>query len=102
MRLVSSYPLPSSVQPADKISLAGPQVFLSYDAPRYFIAFATHMGCYVVLMLVIMYLRWHLKRQNAKKDALAQAGVREAHDESMIHAFDDLTDRENPNFRYIF
>ncbi|EON67691.1 hypothetical protein W97_06834 [Coniosporium apollinis CBS 100218] len=80
----------------------GPQVFLSYDSPRYFIAFATHMGCYVVLVLVIIFLRWHLVRQNAKKDALAAAGVQEAKDDKMIHAFDDLTDRENPNFRYIF
>jgi len=80
----------------------GPQVFLSYDAPRYFIAFATHMGCYIVLVIVIVFLRWHLKRQNAKKDALAEAGVREAKDEKMVHAFDDLTDRENPNFRYIY
>ncbi|KAI4813505.1 MFS transporter, partial [Aureobasidium sp. EXF-8845] len=29
----------------------GPQVFLAYDAPRYFIAFATHMGCYVLLVI---------------------------------------------------
>lgn len=92
----------SSLDCANKTALAGPQVFLSYDSPRYFIAFATHMGCYVVLVLVIIFLRWHLVRQNAKKDALAAAGVQEAKDDKMIHAFDDLTDRENPNFRYIF
>lgn len=60
------------------------------------------MGCYVVLVIVIVILRFHLKRQNAKKDALAAAGVREANDERLVHAFDDLTDRENPNFRYIY
>ena len=80
----------------------GPQVFLSTDAPRYFIAFATHMGCYALLVATIAFLRWWLKRHNDKKDRLAEAGVSEAKDEKMVHAFDDLTDRENPNFRYIY
>ncbi|KAK7408563.1 hypothetical protein QQX98_009268 [Neonectria punicea] len=48
----------------------GPQVFLSSDAPRYFIAFSTHLGCYTLLVAVIAALRWDLKRQNDKKDAL--------------------------------
>ena len=80
----------------------GPQVFLSWNAPRYFIAFAVHMGCYVLLVLVIVFLRWELKRRNVKKDRLVEAGIREAKDEMLVHAFDDLTDVENPNFRYIY
>ncbi|KAF3903379.1 hypothetical protein ABW20_dc0106089 [Dactylellina cionopaga] len=76
----------------------GPQVFLDYDKPRYRIAFSTHMGCYVVLVLIIAFLRFHLKRQNTKKD--------EAHGtdatQGVLHGFDDLTDRQNPHFRYIF
>jgi hypothetical protein len=80
----------------------GPQVFLANDAPRYFIAFATHLGCYTLLLLVLIFLRWHLKRENRKKDELAAAGVREANDRDMVHAFDDLTDRENVNFRYVY
>lgn len=80
----------------------GPQVFLTWDAPRYFIAFATHMGCYVLLVIVIVFLRWHLRRENKKKDELAAAGIREASDEKNVHAFEDLTDRENPNFRYMY
>ena len=80
----------------------GPQVFLAWDAPRYFIAFATHLGCYALLVLVIVFLRWHLVRCNRKKDELAAAGIREAKDEKMVHAFEDLTDRENPNFRYLY
>ncbi|EXJ61601.1 hypothetical protein A1O7_02029 [Cladophialophora yegresii CBS 114405] len=80
----------------------GPQVFLSWNAPRYFVAFSTHMGCYVLLVIVIIFLRFHLTRENRRKDELASAGIREARDESYVHAFDDLTDRENPNFRYIY
>jgi len=52
--------------------------------------------------LVIFFLRWHLKRQNAKKDALAASGVSGAKDDHLVHAFDDLTDRENLNFRYVY
>ena len=80
----------------------GPQVFLSWDAPRYFIAFATHLGCYSLLVLVIIGLRFYLLRQNKKRDQLAAAGVQEARDDKMVHAFEDLTDKENPNFRYVY
>lgn len=76
----------------------GPQVFLSWNAPRYFIAFATHMGCYVLLVFVVVFLRWHLKRQNEKRDAIATVGS----DEGFAHAFEDLTDRRNLTFRYIY
>jgi hypothetical protein len=77
-------------------------VFLSWNAPRYFIAFATHLGCYTILVIVIVSLRWYLRRQNQKRDELAAAGVKEAKDERMIHAWEDLTDQENPNFRYVY
>ncbi|KAB5528802.1 major facilitator superfamily domain-containing protein [Coniochaeta sp. 2T2.1] len=80
----------------------GPQVFLSWDAPRYFIAFATHLGCYSLLVIVILGLRFYLKYQNKKRDELAAAGVQEANDNRMVHAFEDLTDKENPNFRYVY
>ncbi|KAK4952412.1 hypothetical protein LTR10_009218 [Elasticomyces elasticus] len=80
----------------------GPQVFLTWNAPRYFIAFATHMGCYAILLVTIAFLRWHLKRQNNKRDAIAAAGVQQAKDERYLHAFEDLTDVQNVNFRYVY
>jgi hypothetical protein len=79
----------------------GPQVFLTRDAPRYFIAFATHLGCYVVLVLVMAYLRFNFVSRNNKKDRLVSQ-VAEARDDHLVHAFDDLTDIENPNFRYVY
>ncbi|CAH0021376.1 unnamed protein product [Clonostachys rhizophaga] len=80
----------------------GPQVFLERDAPRYFIAFATHLGCYVVLVGAIIFLRFYLRSQNKKRDKLAADGVAEARDENMTRAWDDLTDKENLNFRYVY
>jgi hypothetical protein len=79
-----------------------PQVFLSWDAPRYFIAFATHIGCYSLLVLVIIFLRWWLMRQNRIKDELVGGQVSLQDQEGIVHGFEDLTDRENPRFRYIF
>ena len=54
----------------------GPQVFLSWNAPRCFIAFAVHMSCYALLVLAIMFLRWELKRRNVKKDRLVGRALR--------------------------
>jgi hypothetical protein len=80
---------------------AGPQVFLAWDAPRYFIAFATHIGCYTLLVLDIIVLRFWLKRQNTIKDQLV-GEISQDNSEGVVHSFEDLTDRENPNFRYIY
>ncbi|KAF3941207.1 hypothetical protein ABW19_dt0203758 [Dactylella cylindrospora] len=76
----------------------GPQVFLAWNAPKYFIAFATHMGCYVLLVIIIAFLRFHLARQNKKKDE-AEGG---SNTQGIVHGFDDLTDIQNINFRYIY
>lgn len=73
----------------------GPQVFLWWDGPRYLIAFSTHLGCYSLLILNLVVLRWHLCRQNKKRDAV---GVVQ---EGMVHAFEDLSDKENKDFRYV-
>ncbi|KAM0544704.1 hypothetical protein ACHAPJ_011691 [Fusarium lateritium] len=80
---------------------AGSQVFLAKEAPTYHTAFSSHLGCYALLVIVLVFFRWHLSRENKKRDELAAAGVREAADDRMVHAFEDLTDRENPNFRYV-
>lgn len=53
-------------------------------------------------MIIIVYFRWYLTRENKRRDELAAAGVREAADARMVHAFEDLTDKENPNFRYVY
>lgn len=75
---------------------------MSTDAPRYFIAFATHLGCYTLLVIDIVLLRWYLVAQNKKRDRLAAEGVQAANDQLFVHAFEDNTDKENPNFRYVY
>ncbi|CAI7658586.1 unnamed protein product [Penicillium bialowiezense] len=80
-------------------NMIGPQVFQSKDAPRYFTCFSVHMGCYGVLIILLLTLRWHLKRQNSMKDALQDQDW-SANAMNLDNAFDDLTDRENLSFRY--
>ena len=75
-------------------------MFLKWDEPRYFIAFATHLGCYSLLVIVIISLRFYLVHQNKKRDALAEATS--SREDRLAHAFEDLTDKENPNFRYVY
>ncbi|OJJ33604.1 hypothetical protein ASPWEDRAFT_87366, partial [Aspergillus wentii DTO 134E9] len=80
----------------------GPQVFLSWDAPRYLIAFGVHLGCYAVMTCCVIFLRFYLKRQNDKKDEILRARGLDTADPNLDHAFDDITDQENLNFRYIY
>ncbi|KAJ0387024.1 hypothetical protein COL922a_003175 [Colletotrichum nupharicola] len=75
---------------------AGPQVFFDGDAPRYIKALTIHLVCYSVLVGVIVFLRWNLVWRNKKKDRKYGAEI------DTTHGFDDLTDQENKNFRYIY
>ena len=81
----------------------GPQVFLDRDAPRYFIAFGVHLGCYSAMTLSVIFLRFYLKRENQRKDrAMAEMGMALEGEDHLARAFEDRTDRENVYFRYIY
>jgi hypothetical protein len=80
----------------------GPQVFLARDSPRYFIAFSTHIGCYALLIVILVTTRIYLRHQNKKRDELALSGISAATPGATDHAWDDLTDKENLSFRYVF
>ena len=80
----------------------GPQVFLDWDAPRYHIAWSVHLACYACMTVAVISLRFYLIRQNKKKDELLVAAGVAAADPNFIHAFEDKTDQENLNFRYIY
>lgn len=75
---------------------AGPQVFFDGDAPRYRKALSIHLGCYSLLVCTIAFLRWNLTVRNKKKDQQFGKEI------NSTHGFDDLTDKENSNFRYVY
>jgi len=96
---------PSSPNNSDPLILtfsSGPQVFLDWDAPRYHIAWSVHLACYACLTVAVIYLRFHLKRANKRKDELLAAADISSADPNLIHAFEDKTDQENLNFRYVY
>ncbi|RDX44014.1 MFS general substrate transporter [Lentinus brumalis] len=86
----------------------GPQVFRADDAPRYVKAFIAHMVVYAVQVAVLFFLRLYLMRLNVLKRRAAalreSTASGEDKDEHLAHkhAFDDFTDRENPDFRYTY
>ncbi|KAJ3808779.1 major facilitator superfamily domain-containing protein [Lentinula aff. lateritia] len=87
---------------------AGPQVFRANDAPRYVKAFIVHIVIYGIQLVVIGLLRLHLMRRNQSKrlaQSVQETSVSgEDSNEYLDHkrAFEDLTDTENPNFRYVY
>ncbi|KAF5388085.1 hypothetical protein D9615_000249 [Tricholomella constricta] len=86
----------------------GPQVFRNNDGPRYIKAFVAHIVVYGVQLATILFLRIRLMRLNVlKRRAQSLPATKangEENDENLAHrqAFDDLTDRENPDFRYVY
>ncbi|KAJ5896792.1 uncharacterized protein N7473_006191 [Penicillium subrubescens] len=79
----------------------GPQTFRSKDAPRYFPALAAVLGCFVLLEVVLLSLRTWYVTENRRRDRKIEQGEVAA-DTAFAHSFEDITDRENPNFRYIY
>lgn len=79
----------------------GPQVFRDKDAPRYYLAFSILIGCFGLLMIILFCLRLWYSIQNRKRDARVASGEVVA-DVNFTHAFEDITDRENPHFRYVY
>lgn len=81
--------------------MAAPQIFQAHDAPRYIHGFIGHMCVYGVYLVLLVATRIILLSRNAKKVKAAEeasAPGETSHD----LAFQDLTDRENPNFRYVY
>lgn len=54
------------------------------------------------MTVAVVSLRFYLIRQNKKKDELLAAAGLDAADPNFVHAFEDKTDQENMNFRYIY
>ncbi|KAH6646147.1 major facilitator superfamily domain-containing protein [Truncatella angustata] len=87
-------------------NMTAPQIFQSTDAPRYQKGFTAHFCLYVIFNMTLAVMRVLIMRRNkAKRDAAGDTDGRPDQDNtkiSHVHAFEDLTDKENPDFRYDF
>jgi hypothetical protein len=76
-------------------NLIAPQIFQEKDAPRYLSGFIVHIGVYGAYTILVLGTRFLIIRRNKQKDASSQEITHDL-------AFQDLTDKENPNFRYVY
>ncbi|WWC60049.1 uncharacterized protein I303_102612 [Kwoniella dejecticola CBS 10117] len=107
-------------------NVAGPQVYLEDEAPVYKTGLYTDMACWSLLFVLIcsmaVYLKYLNRRQAKKRERMGRmsnvrdmsimtleqaaaykrelAAAGEGEDVN-AHAFDDLTDFQNPDFHYI-
>ena len=85
-------------------NICGPFAFKSSEAPRYPSGIIAIMVAYCVEILVLALFAVYLAYQNKLKDKLAaEMQLQEAsEEEKALTGFKDLTDRENPFFRYTY
>ncbi|KAK4500891.1 hypothetical protein PRZ48_009083 [Zasmidium cellare] len=79
-------------------NLIAPQIFQQNDAPRYMTGFIVHIGVYGAYMIIVVLTSMLLMRRNVLKQR--SAGEHATVSDEL--AFQDLTDKEHPNFRYVY
>lgn len=80
-------------------NLVGPQTFRASQAPEYVGGEIAIVVCYIASLILIAmtyYSYWH---ENKRRDRLQAEGLLHSPDFENFE-FADLTDKENPNFRY--
>jgi hypothetical protein len=112
-------------------NVVGPQVYLAKEAPFYHTGLYVDIGCWCVEFILVIAMGFHLRRLNRKQEArrvamglpanikdmsimtteeadayrLELAGMLERSGYDMAkfneHAFEDMTDFENPMFQYV-
>ncbi|XP_014554587.1 hypothetical protein COCVIDRAFT_104676 [Bipolaris victoriae FI3] len=78
-------------------NIAGANLFLAREAPRYFSALTGLIVCYCAMIIVAGVLAVWMTWQNKKKDRLWGTGEDE---QAVIDGFSDLTDIQAKHFRY--
>ncbi|OAA59658.1 Major facilitator superfamily domain, general substrate transporter [Niveomyces insectorum RCEF 264] len=82
--------------------IVGPQLFIASEAPSYPTAFNAAITCFVLQIVLPFALQLYLYWQNRKKRQL-QATLPPATEEELAQeGLMDLTDKEQPHFRYVY
>lgn len=86
-------------------NIVGPQLYFGSEAPSYPSGFLSLIICLGVAFVASLLLRLHLVRENRRRDAEPLS----ARDAVAVNSFDDealnamdLTDKEMPQFRYVY
>ena len=81
-------------------NIVGPQAFIGREAPIYQTGCIVMVACCLGQIVLAVLLRLLLIRRNKRRDAAAAALGQNLHDDD--EALQDLTDFENPKFRYSY
>jgi hypothetical protein len=81
-------------------NIISPQTFQAKDAPGYLPAKISICILYFIVTLDLGLIWWISQRENRRRDEQKEA-LGEAYVVPENHEFLDLTDRENPEFRYV-
>ncbi|KAJ3476390.1 hypothetical protein NLG97_g9148 [Lecanicillium saksenae] len=82
-------------------NIVGPQLYFQSEAPSYPSGFLSLMICLGVSFVTVLGLRFHLYRENKRRDALGPPAAPGSIENEDFDAM-DLTDKEMPQFRYVY
>ncbi|KAF2196745.1 MFS allantoate transporter [Delitschia confertaspora ATCC 74209] len=81
-------------------NIAGPFFFKAEQSPTYPLGMWSMIFCHLAEVVLVIAFALILSRENKRRDRMREGGQAQLDiDET---AFGDLTDRENPNFRYVY
>jgi ACS family allantoate permease-like MFS transporter len=81
-------------------NIVSPQTFLASEAPHYTTGITVSLAAFCVNICLFGVLFFVYKRENKRRDQLAEGKVSEDETEDLRDAFSDLTDWENKRMRY--
>ena len=87
-------------------NIAGPFFYKSDQAPDYSLGIWSMIVSHLLEVVVVAFLWILLKRENQRRDDLQSgtggAAAEESGFDADLSAFSDITDKENPKFRYVY
>lgn len=86
-------------------NIASPFFYKTDQAPKYPLGIGSLLVSNCIELCIFFVLRYAYKWENRRKEK-ERAALREQGQENMLSqnatAFNDMTDRENPNFEYVY
>lgn len=80
--------------------LTAPQLFRSDEAPRYQTGFRAMLASFIAMIVLQFFLMFYLNWENKRRDRLYGKVEDKTLAQQNEDDFLDLTDKEQPNFRY--
>jgi hypothetical protein len=79
-----------------------PFFYKQSQAPSYKLGIGSILVCNCIELLIFVFLRFAFKWENKKKEKLRAERGPVTQDDLNATAFQDLTDKQNPNFTYVY